>query len=497
MAHIPSRLAGQLLPGLNLVNQGKVRNSYDLAPAYGLYEIMGVEATNRISIFDYVLDAEVRQKGEVLTALNFFLVSQVLQDLFEHDLIACGADVDPFLPAELRGNPDLQKRFTVVRKLTPPTVEDIVRLNLTGSGWEAYQKTGAVCGHKLPPGLSNGCRLPYPLYTPTTKADVGHDEHITADSVAERYGVQRERLAIQVACLIADYAEKRGIIMADTKFEFSYHLSQLVLADEKATPDSSRFWDKKEWLAAQAKGKLPSSQDKQFVRNWGIEKGINKLTDPDNPEQIAQVQSLVVPDEILERTRRIYRYIFWRLTGMKLETFQREKMGIAVKDEKPLVQILVGSRSDLEQINIGLTHLRGKAKFVVSVMSCDRNPEELRNFAHDVLPCADVIIAGAGMSARLPGAVKSHLCCFGHSEIPVIGVAFAGKSEAENIAARAAIEEIPGKPLEVDGDGRAYFGWEGFKEACIASFSHEFQPKDITAKPAEIGIISHQGEQAV
>jgi len=494
MAHIPPHLATRTLPGLTRLGQGKVRDSYDLPPFSGLGEIMGVEASDRISTFDFVLNAEVSQKGEVLTAMNYFWVSQVLQDLFEHDLIACGASVDAFLPAELRGNPDLQKRFTVVRKLTPPTEEDIVRLHLTGSGWEAYKKTGAVCGHKLPPGLSNGYRLPYPLYTPTTKAILGHDEHITADSVAERYGAQRERLAIQVACLIADYAEKRGIILADTKFEFSYHLGKMILADEKVTPDSSRFWDKKEWQAAQAKGKLPASQDKQFVRNWSIERGINKLTDPDNPEQIAHVQSLVVPDEILERTRRIYRYIFWRLTGMKLETFQREKMGIAVEDQKPLVQILVGSRSDLDQIKNGLTHLRGKANFAVSVMSCHRNPDELRNFARDVLFKADVVIAGAGMAAALPGIVKSHLCYFGHSEIPVIGVAFDNGKTDDNIAAAGSIESLPGQPVELDHQGKAYFGPLGFTRACWAALDDEFLPKEIVAKPAEIGIIDYREE---
>ncbi len=493
MAHIPPSLAAETLPDLPLLSQGKVRNTYKLNGCFAGNELMLVEATDRISIFDYVLNATVPEKGEVLTALNYFWVSRVFQDLLEHDLVACGALVDQHLPLHLLGNPALQKRATVVRKLTPPNVEDIVRLYLTGSGWKSYYQTGEVCGHKLPASLHNGSRLPYPIYTPTTKATVGHDEHITADSVAKRFGTERERKAIQAACLIADYAERRGIILADTKFEFSHRVGQkLVLADEKGTPDSSRFWDKKEWLAAQAKGKLPASQDKQFVRDWGMEMGIDKLTDPDDPKQIADVQSLIVPNAVLKQTQMIYRYIFWRLTDMKLQTFQREKMDITVSDPRPLMEILIGSHSDLDQINTGLDYLKGHADYRVSVISCHRNPEELRSYVANELVKADVVIAGAGMAAALPGIVKSHLCQFGHSRIPVIGVAFAGKSETDNIAARTSIEGLPGQSVELDLNGQAYFGSRGFLQACVAAITHEFLPKDIAVKPAEIGILHHR-----
>lgn len=485
MAKIPKAVLDRCpsLSGLRLRGQGKVRDSYDFDIAIHALKML-VVASDRCSIFDFVLNTLVPQKGEVLTALNYFWVAKVIQNLCETDMIACGAVVDQYLPKHLRGNPELQKRATVVRLLPAPEVEDIVRLVLTGSGLQSYQKDGMVCGHKLPAGLNDGSLLPYPIYTPTTKAVEGHDVHITADSVVAKYGFQRERLAIQVASVIANYAAARGIRLADTKFEFSGN----ILADEKGTPDSSRFVDEVAWRKASAQGKFPPSLDKQYVREWGKKLGIDKR-DPEDPADMAWVHYQEVPAEVVEMTTRIYRYIFWRLTGMKLERFQREEMGIAVENRKPKVEIVVGSESDLPQLEAGYRFLysigESRAKYRVSVISCHRNPQALLDFVQGTE--ADLIIAGAGEAAALPGIIKSQVCVRSRGNIPVIGVALKGKNEKADMAARLSIENLPGQPVEMDEKGNAYFGPEGFEKACHSAVNDEFLPKKMEAKPVKIG----------
>jgi len=473
--------------GFRQRGQGKVRDSYDLTYNYLCGSHPGVPrmlvvASDRCSIFDFVLNTLVPQKGEVLTALNYFWVAKVIRDLCETDMLACGAAINGFLPPEYVGKVELQKRATVVRTLPAPEVEDIIRLVLTGSGLKSYNETGMICGHKLPAGLTDGSLLPYPIYTPTTKAVEGHDLHITADSVVEKYGFKRERLSIQVASVIANYAAAHGIRLADTKFEFSGN----ILADEKGTPDSSRFVDEKAWQKAMKAGKFPASLDKQYVREWGKKLGIDKR-DPENPEDVAWVHAQEVPIDVVRMTTRIYRYIFWRLTGMKLERFQREEMGIVIGDIKPKISIVVGSESDLPQIMAGVNWLKSEGiDYDINVISCHRNPVELLNYISRFK--ADIIIAGAGEAAALPGIIKSHLSCMGFDNIPVIGVAFKGKNSKADIAAKLSIENLPGQPVELSWYDEAYFGPDGFEGACIAACQYEFLPKKIEAKPAKFNI---------
>jgi len=489
MAKIPQAVLDKCpeLPGLKLRGRGKVRDSYYLDHNGGPDDSpkMLVLASDRCSIFDFVLNTIIPEKGEVLTALNYFWINRVIRGLCETDFLAGGKEIDGYLPRDLEDfqeNPDLQKRATVVRLLPAPEIEDIVRFVLTGSGWKSYQENQTICGHLLPAGLTNGSLLPYPLYTPTTKAQEGHDVHMNADEAVAKYGAKRERLALQVAGLLANYSASRGIRMADTKFEFSGD----VLVDEKGTPDSSRFVDEIAWQKAVKMGKFPPSLDKQYVRNWGISQGIDKL-DPENPDHVAQVHSLVVPDYEVKMTTLIYRYIFWRLTGMKLERFQREEMGIAVDKKKLTVEIVIGSESDRPQIEDGLRFLGAgrMIKFRVSVLSCHRNPSDVRSFAETCE--ANVVTAGAGEAAALPGIIKSWLCHFGKSHIPVIGVAFKGKDEKADMAARLSIENLPGQPVELNVSGKAYFGQRGFTEACVDSVDCEFLPKTMEAKPVKIG----------
>lgn len=481
MAHIPEALLNRqpVLKGLELICRGKVRDSYRLP---GHPDKMLVVASDRVSIFDLVLNATIPLKGWILTAMNEFWTKQV-SSICKTDLVACGRAVDEYLPDELRNRLDLQSRASVVRRFSSPPVEDIVRIHLTGSGWQSYRKDQTVCGHKLPAGLKDGDRLPFPIYTPTTKADMGHDEHLNVDQVVEAHGFWRERLAIQLAMLASAFARSRGIILADTKFE----MIDQVLIDERLTPDSSRFWDLREWQKAMAKGKTPPPFDKQHVRNWGLEHEIN-MRDPKDPEHRAFVHGLVVPEDIISQTTRLYRFIFWRLTGERIENYLRYNLGVEVGLAKRRVHILVGSKSDLPQIERGFHSLASRADVVVSGVSCHRNPLELMKFCQQEVRCDDIVIVGAGKAAALPGMCKAFLCQFGLPMVPVIGVAFKGESADDNQAAILSIENLPGQPVELDQDGHAYFGPEGFVDACGAAVAYEFLPRQIEAKPADFNI---------
>jgi len=296
-------------------------------------------------------------------------------------------------------------------------------------------------------------------------------------------------MSLQLYELARRFALERGIILADTKFELGYPLGQLVppylglvLGDEVLTPDSSRYWGLVEWQKAIKAGKLPPSFDKQFVREWGKTVGIHKRN-PDNEEDIAYVHGLSVPEDVLTQTTRLYRYIFWRLTGQKLEKFQKSYMGINVNMPPVAIDVIIGSTSDADQVYDPATaYMSTKGVTTrLHVISCHRNPDALMNYAKDVSG-VDVVVAAAGMAAQLPGVLKGWLDYFGKSHIPVIGVALAGKTDEESLAARLSMEQLPGQPVELNG-GRAYFGKEGMFDAMAAAISSEFLPRKNQVKP--------------
>lgn len=476
MAKIPASVDTKVISGLELYRKGKVRNTYRL-PHHP--ELLLSVASDRISIFDFVLPIVVPFKGEVLTALNIFWRKNVLGDLVAHDLAAYGAGIDPYLSEYLRGNPELKKRALVIRMLDMLPVEVIVRGYLTGSGLTAYKKERMVCGHILPEGLDDGAELPYPIFTPTTKAEEGHDEHIDADSVCEKYGFPIERESLQLYELARKFARDRGIVLADTKFEVGREKhGELVLCDEVFTPDSSRFWDLKAWQESRTKRSSPPSLDKQYVRNEGKRLGLDdKKRNPLVARDVEWVHMLEFPLEVVEMTTRIYRYIFWRLTGIKLEAFQRTQMDIGVALPPVHVHVVLGSESDRYQAQKGLNWLvidtPPEITTKLDIISCHRNSEELRQFAKTVREDS-VIIAGAGKAAALPGVLQAWLKYFGKGHIPVLGVAFDGGTDSANAAARLSIEELPGNPVILTPEGTAYFGSEGFFNACVAAVKDEF-----------------------
>lgn len=494
MAVIPKSVLEQcpVLPGLHLRNRGKVRDTYDLQVG-GPDDVPLIlpVVTKRVSIFDFVLSLLIPYKDEVLNAVNIFWKLKLSDAGFKTDLKAFGSGIDGFLPVELRGKPGLQKVANVVSLApTEPEEEDIVRFILTGSSVKPYQKDAVVCGHRLPRGLINGEMLPWPIYTPTTKAKAGHDIHITADSVAAKYGAQRERQVLQMAEFIKAYAWSRGLVFGDTKFE----MFGRIILDEVGTPDSSRYflrtaYEKMMNPMLGDKRKLPPSLDKQYVRNEGLKLGLSPDLDAEDPKNIAFAHGLQFSDETIRMTTLIYRFIAWKLFGMKLERFQHEKMGIEVEGRTLKVEIVVGSKSDLPQLEAGLRFLTlGRpARHRVTVMSCHRNQSELVRFVTEELVKADVVIAAAGKAAQLPADIKVKLCLAGYPEIPVIGVALRGATIEDDRDAIGSIRGLPGQPVEMHENGEPYFGVEGFNDACLSALRDEFLPRTIEPKPAEIG----------
>lgn len=275
--------------------QGKVRDLYDLGDKLLLV------ASDRISAFDYILEDEIPYKGQVLTQLSCFWFD-LLSDVVDNHLIS--ADVAD-LPEQFKPYSDyLAGRFMLVKKADMFPVECIVRGYLTGSGLKDYQATGAVCGIKLPEGLVNSSKLPEAIFTPSTKAEIGdHDENISFDRCVEIIGEENATairdLTLAVYNRAADHARDRGIIIADTKFEFGVVDGKIILGDEVLTPDSSRFWSADTYKV----GEEQPSFDKQFVRNW-----LNANWDrTGNPPRL--------PKDIIKKTSEKYIQAYEKITG--------------------------------------------------------------------------------------------------------------------------------------------------------------------------------------
>jgi phosphoribosylaminoimidazole-succinocarboxamide synthase len=279
---------------------GKVRDLFDAGPALVLV------ATDRISAFDYVLGSGIPDKGKVLTQLSRFWFEQTRQIVPNHLLTL---DVAQY-PARFHGAAAaLEGRSMLVRKTNPVPVECVARGYLSGSGWKDYQATGAVCGIALPAGLRESDRLPEPIFTPATKATSGHDINISEADAGRLVGTtliaRLRELTLALYAFGTAHAESRGIILADTKFEFGLLPDGgIILIDEVMTPDSSRYWPKDQY----APGRAQPSFDKQFVRDYLEEIRWNKQ--PPVPS---------LPDEVVQRTRDKYLEAFRRLTGRELE----------------------------------------------------------------------------------------------------------------------------------------------------------------------------------
>jgi len=297
------------LAGLTLNRRGKVRDVYEVTLDTGEPALL-IVATDRISAFDYVLGSGIPDKGKVLTQLSGFWFER-MGDLVPHHLIAL--DVDRFPPAARPHADALRGRTMLARKTDPIPVECVARGYLSGSGWKEYQQTGRVCGIQLPAGLRESDRLPEPIFTPATKAESGHDVNVSEEEAGRIVGhdlIKRlKALTLEIYRRGCEHAESKGIIIADTKFEFGLvgnrnPQTDVVLIDEVLTPDSSRFWPRAQYEP----GHGQPSFDKQFVRDYLEEIRWNKQ--PPVPS---------LPDEVIRRTREKYVEAFRLLSGRELQ----------------------------------------------------------------------------------------------------------------------------------------------------------------------------------
>ncbi len=286
------------LPGFKKLRSGKVRDIFDLG------EYLLFVATDRISAFDCIMPNGIPHKGQVLTQISYFWFART-ESFQPNHLIsraedALPANLEPFA-AELGG------RSMIVKKAKPLAIECVVRGYLAGSGWKEYRASQTVCGVNLPPGLKESAELPEPIFTPATKAETGHDENISFEQAAGIVGndiaEQARAASLKIYSTARDYARKRGIIIADTKFEFGLFNGELILIDEVLTPDSSRFWPADQYQP----GKGQASFDKQFVRDY-----LETLDWDKAPPAPA------LPPEVVARTESKYLEAYERLTGQKL-----------------------------------------------------------------------------------------------------------------------------------------------------------------------------------
>jgi phosphoribosylaminoimidazole-succinocarboxamide synthase len=283
--------------GLKLRARGKVRDIYELG------DQLLIVATDRLSAFDVVLPTPIPDKGPVLTQLSLFWFEKLASIVPNHVISAdnLAGVLAPYADA-------LQGRAMLVRRTEPVPIECVVRGYLSGSGWKDYQKTGSVCGIALPAGLRESDRLPEPIFTPSTKATTGHDENISFDETVARIGqplaekLRDTSLAIYKSA--AEFASARGIIIADTKFEFGLVGGELIWIDEALTPDSSRFWPGNQYMP----GKPQPSFDKQYVRDYLEKIGWNK-----------QPPAPPLPADVVAATRDKYREAYQRVTGHELD----------------------------------------------------------------------------------------------------------------------------------------------------------------------------------
>jgi phosphoribosylaminoimidazole-succinocarboxamide synthase len=290
-------MSAPTLEGHRLLASGKVREIYESGD-----DRLLLVASDRISTYDVVHPTPIPEKGQVLTGLSVFWFERT-QDIVPNHLVSYTE-----VPDEVRG------RALLVEKLEMFPVECVVRGYITGSGWKDYQRTGAVCGIELPTGLRESEQLPEPIFTPATKADVGdHDENIDFDSAAEVLGDRQalealRRVSIDLYKFAAEHARTRGIILADTKFEFGrdHESGRIVVGDEVLTPDSSRFWP----ADGYEHGRSQPSFDKQYVRDWAAGSGWDKT--PPAP---------ALPDDVIERTAALYREAYERITGEPLDAW--------------------------------------------------------------------------------------------------------------------------------------------------------------------------------
>lgn len=294
---------GSVTLPLKLFKRGKVRDVFDVKNNQLL-----IVSTDRISAFDYVLPSLIPDKGKVLNQISLFWFNYTKDFISNHVICDTPEQLEEFKEFSNK----IIKRSILTKKVKSIPIESIVRSYIAGSGWESYKKTGNICGIKLPSGLHFADKLPEPIFTPTTKAEEGHDENVSIKEMENMIGKDNadkiSDLSVKLFKKVSEYANEKGIIIADTKFEFGKDDDgNIILIDEIFTPDSSRFWKYEDYNIYKQQGKEPPPFDKQFVRNYLLNSSWDRLSTP--PE---------LPDDVISKTREKYMEIYNILTGNTL-----------------------------------------------------------------------------------------------------------------------------------------------------------------------------------
>ncbi len=285
---------------IHLVKRGKVRDIYEIDDKYILV------SSDRLSAFDVIMNEGIPKKGKVLTKISEFWFEFVKDEIDNH-LISTNVDEYPEVCQKYKD--ELEGRSMLVKKAELIPLECIVRGYISGSGWKEYQKKGSICGIELPSGLVESEKLPEPIFTPSTKAEIGdHDENISEEEAVKIVGQETfdflKKVSISIYKKASEYAYERGIILADTKMEFGYYDGKIILIDELLTPDSSRFWPKEDY----EKGRAQVSYDKQYVRDYLLSVNFNKQPPPPT-----------LPEEVIKNTSEKYVQALVKLTGKNLD----------------------------------------------------------------------------------------------------------------------------------------------------------------------------------
>ena len=288
------------IDGLELLRRGKVRDVY----AVGQDKLL-IVSTDRLSAFDHILPTPIPEKGKILTQVSAFWFEKTAHLVPNHLISADLADISRHLPKNIRLDPALDGRTMLAWKAQRLDIECVVRGYLAGSGWKEYKSSGTVCGQKLPAGLQDASRLPATIFTPATKNDEGHDENISLQAFAKAVGgdevaAEVQQLSLKLYAYGAELLNSKGLILADTKFEFGFHDGKLIVIDEMLTPDSSRVWDAASWKP----GTTPASYDKQFVRDYLERCGWDKQSAPP-----------ALPQDVVQGTVRRYEEFSRKVTA--------------------------------------------------------------------------------------------------------------------------------------------------------------------------------------
>ncbi len=470
-----------LFPDSSSHKRGKVSDSFSVPNPRGGKPLRAIYTTDGVSALDFSLDCLIPGKGVNLNIQSVHMMRLLEREMgVRHHLLAVGAEVDEYLPPWMRGNPDTQSRLVIARELKMLEYEFVARGEFTGSALKNYRAGKLVCGHRLPSGLEDGDSLPFILDTPTTKAEIGHDEEVDAAVVRAEHP-EATYWTIKILAFMRWYAMQRSYRYADSKVEWGIDENgTLLLCDKVASGDEVRAWLNSDWEASRRRSpkKAPQSFDKQPIRDFLIAEGVGNL-DPADDADIERVWHIRIPGSLISASTQAYRYLTWLQTGMRPEHYLRQYMGVDAPDPKRKVHVLLGSESDQPGIEGILACVRASGRLAdlqLHIVSCHRHLPSLIGYVGERCQGADVVVGYGGMAFAQPGITSAIIRKDG-LEVPVIGVARGQAGTEDFEAARLSIKCLPDRPVVLDEKtNEPYINEVGLNAALLRCAEGEFPP---------------------